>query len=250
MTTKPRPKHLTLRTAEVARFLRPSGLVVLPCKYEIPADADEVFFWQIPDEYAAAPHAESGAYVRRNSKDDDDTSGYIRYLGPCPLGGPGTEWVGREAWEVVAAFRDHMRPVSYEAHCVYRTDASKAKATTHDAPIRQVPISREVYESLDSIRNTNSRWRPARSMPIWAARIRKTTERVELRRVRTITQDEAMQTGVGGMRDMRFAAALGNLHSTGHRLNFMDEFNARYPGAWDRDDFAWFVFYTDTLGKD
>lgn len=196
MTTK--PKHLTLRTNEVARFLRPSGLVVLPVKRK-------------SDFRHAHPFTRDdgvGVVFTRHHNWTGVTNSETVY---CPLGGPGTEWVGREAWFPCSTFDP-----SEETGAIYRADAW---------------------------RNGNEpsvKWKPARTMPEWASRIRKTTTRVELRRVNTITNDECELLPIEPDR--------ATDHPRGVWYTaFMAEFNARYPGSWDRDDYAWFVFYTDTL---
>lgn len=77
-------------------------------------------------------------------------------------------------------------------------------------------------------------------MPRWASRITLEITDVRVQRLNDISDADAQEEGVGGMRDMRFAAALGNLHSTGHRLNFMDLWNEiNGPGAWKLNPWVW-----------
>lgn len=185
-----KPEYFTLRPAEVARFLRPSGLVVIPCK--------EQPLLPPRDKYPTMYDARVASALKL-----------------CPLGGPGTQWVGREPWGYFGGdeylYQRDIGAVGYKA--------------THDITgLTPIP---------------GGKWRPARSMPDWAARIRKTTTRVELRRVRTITEAEcellpiAPHRATDHPRGVWYTAA-------------MAYFTSRYPGAWDRDDYAWFVFYTDT----
>lgn len=203
-------KYLNLRPAEVARFLRPSGLVVIPVKQRLPS-SDEVrkqtgidYGWMQCNDFGKPDEFRVVGPV-----------GVVRDFGgptllKCPLGGPGSEWVGREAWFPCSTFDP-----SEETGAIYRADAWR------------------------NGNEPNVKWKPASSMPDWAARIRKTTTRVELRRVRTISDDEIKATGITPDR--------ATDHPRGVWCTaFMAEFNARYPGAWDRDVYAWFVFYTDT----
>lgn len=213
MTTK--PKHLTLRPAEVARFLRPSGLVVIPLK-----DQPGI----VHAEWVGLPPSA----VMQWSQWDSVTSSKRPLT--CPLGGPGDQWVGREAFIPCRSIGFPCKPSEASYVCFrdgeqqYR-DGKHSKWTLKDPP--NWKAERHVFL-------------PARRMPLWAARIRKTTTRVELRRVNTITNDECELLPIEPDR--------ATDHPRGVWYTaFMAEFNARYPGSWDRDDYAWFVFYTDTL---
>lgn len=225
-----KPKYLNLRPNEVARFLRPSGLVVLPVNmHKLGIDfvgpggcngpnKDDLSCWGYADEYGRYWHL-----VGPEHPGD-------RYVIPCPLGGPGSQWVGREKWRLGGAFID--------------TKLSEF----HDPA--DVLLNHVHYAADDIEEHFVGQYRSSTSMPLWATRIRKTTTRVELRRVRTITEAEAIEAG--------FEA--GCYRSCGLNIpasalsEFVTDFNARYPGDWDRDDFAWFVrddfawfvFYTDT----
>lgn len=215
MTTKPRPKHLTLRPAEVARFLRPSGLVVLPC------DPQPVGWSTITGEPVCLTLPPVGCAP-------------VATKPVCPLGGPGSQWVGREAFIPCQSIGFPCKPSEASYVCFrdgeqhYR-NGKHSKWTLKDPPNWKA----EMHVFL-----------PARRMPDWASRIRKTTTRVELRRVRTITVPECTAYGISDPDGKLGWAPNAMVYA------FIEIFNARYPGAWDRDDYAWFVFYTDTLGKD
>ena len=247
-----KPKHLTLRPAEVARFLRPSGLVVLP----IPAISNDdqgrtfkylhgkVWASMKPEELAPLNENPSRSVFGAEALFSDDGLTYTpivvgqgrKSMGnalTCPLGGPGTEWVGREEFIPCQSIGFPCKPSEASYVCFrdgeqqYR-DGKHSKWTLKDPP--NWKAERHVFL-------------PARRMPLWAARIRKTTTRVELRRVRTISDDEIKATGITPDR--------ATDHPRGVWYTaFMADFDARYPGSWDRDDYCWFVFYTDTLGTD
>lgn len=57
-------------------------VIFRPVELSVPPDADEVFAWFAPGRQEG--WAESGLYARRNSKHEDDVSGWLRFLGPCP----------------------------------------------------------------------------------------------------------------------------------------------------------------------
>ena len=104
------------------------------CGLDIPADADEVFFWDEPEKRrqwgGCNSMAAAGVYARRN----DDEGGYIRYVGPSPYGSPGDRLWVKETFLYID--RD-KRLVDY-------------RATTEDGP---------------------GRWCPSIFMPRWASRI-------------------------------------------------------------------------------
>jgi len=88
------------------------------------------------------------------------------------------------------------------------------------------------------------RRRPSIHMPRHASRITLEIESVRVERVQDISEADARAEGVGGMRDMRFATVLGNIASTGYRLNFMDLWNQiNGPGAWERNDWVWVLSF-------
>lgn len=68
-------------------------------------------------------------------------------------------------------------------------------------------------------------WRSPIHMPRWASRITLEVTGVRVERLQEITDEDAKAEGVDGCRDMRFAVAFGNIHSTGHRLNFIDHWD-------------------------
>lgn len=215
-------KYLNLRPAEVPRFLRPSGLVVIPLdkRFETINIGPSVQFTH--------PAFHSGTIgIERLCKEY------------CPLGGPGTEWVGREAFIPCRSIGFPCKPSEASYVCFrdgeqqYR-DGKHSKWTLKDPP--NWKAERHVFL-------------PARRMPLWAARIRKTTTRVELRRVRTITEGEAIHAGIsqGGCFNCGGNQPCGcERPEPSCRETWVREFLARYGHAWHRDDYCWFVFYTDT----
>jgi len=247
MTTKPRPKHLTLRPNEVARFLRPSGLVVMPLKDQPVDIGGGEFQMRVGrNRYTTNRIIERDFKERKKIAEREYLRPLDEWLLPrCPLGGPGDQWVGKESYAFVEGQRDET---GKDADCIwYRADGA---CRFHDGSFWAAGI--------DEANAQVWQWKSAATMPLDFARIRKTTTRVELRRVRTITEAEAKEVGVepGCLTCGENCIDRGGCGCCrpDYRDSFIGEFstraNARYPGAWDRDDYAWFVFYTDTLGKD
>jgi hypothetical protein len=234
-----KPLSLTLRPAEIPRLLRPSGLVVLPVKQRLPS-SDEVrqrtgtdYHWMQCNDFGKPDEFRVVGPV-----------GVVRDLGgptllKCPLGSPGTEWVGRERY---ASPSSHI--VAYESggECgAWLGDGAGGRLWCHHGYIVEAPGYPFGLETLRSwgLKKYGGKWQSARSMPLELARIRHTTTRAELRRVRTISDDEIKATGIEPDR--------ATDHPRGVWYTaFMDEFNARYPGAFERDDWAWFVRFEAT----
>jgi hypothetical protein len=92
-------------------------------------------------------------------------------------------------------------------------------------------------------------WRPSIFMPRWASRITLEITDVRVERLQEITNADAEAEGVGGMRDMRFAVALGNLHTTGHRFNFRDLWESiNGKGSWESNPWVWVVSFRNSKG--
>jgi hypothetical protein len=93
------------------------------------------------------------------------------------------------------------------------------------------------------------KWRPSIFMPRWASRITLEITDVRVERLQEITNADAEAEGVGGMRDMRFAVALGNLHTTGHRFNFRDLWESiNGKGSWESNPWVWVVSFRNSKG--
>jgi hypothetical protein len=93
------------------------------------------------------------------------------------------------------------------------------------------------------------KWRPSIFMPRWASRITLEITDVRVERLQDISNADAEAEGVGGMRDMRFAVALGNLHTTGHRFNFRDlwdDINGK--GSWEANPWVWVLSFRNSKG--
>ena len=216
-----KPRSLTLRANEVPRFLRPSGLVVSPLdkRFEAINIGPSVQFTHL------AFH--SGTIgIERLCKEY------------CPLGGPGSQWVGREPWAVSIGYDSYRSSVltHHVGAVAYAAGGATVNGVASDFDFEG---GRE-----------RGKWRSSVHMPDWAARIRKTTTRVELRRVKTITEAEAIHAGIsqGGCFNCGGNQPCGcERPEPSCRETWVREFLARYGEAWHRDDYAWFVFYTDTL---
>jgi hypothetical protein len=93
------------------------------------------------------------------------------------------------------------------------------------------------------------KWRPSIFMPRWASRITLEITDVRVERLQEITNADAEAEGVGGMRDMRFAVALGNLHTTGHRFNFRDLWESiNGNGSWESNPWVWVLSFRNSKG--
>ena len=136
-----------------------------------------------------------------------------------------------------------------------------------DGPREVVEYEGEIYECDDAVRRGPNgerwvvdyaatpprramdvagvrKWRPSIHMPRWASRITLEIESVRVERVQEISEADAAAEGVGGMRDMRFAVALGNLHSTAHRPNFADLWNSiNGSGSWELNPWVWVLTF-------
>jgi hypothetical protein len=129
----------------------------VPVKYEIPADADEVFFWSGDTVPIPGPPAPTGLWARRNSQYKDDTSGWIKFLGPAPYA-PGERLFVKEAWDMWEPSRD----------CVmYQADGGSCIA----------------------------KWRSPIHMPEWAARIFLTIKDCKAMQVQETTKWQAELEG-------------------------------------------------------
>jgi hypothetical protein len=90
----------------------------------------------------------------------------------------------------------------------------------------------------------NRPWRPSIHMPRSLSRITLEITDVGIQRLQDISEQDAQAEGVGGMRDMRFMTALGNIHSSGHRLNFIDLWNSiNGADSWDANPWVWVVSF-------
>jgi hypothetical protein len=86
-------------------------------------------------------------------------------------------------------------------------------------------------------------------MPRWASRITLEITGVRVERVQDISEADAMAEGVGGIRDMQFAVALGNLHAPAHRLNYIDLWNEiNGPGSWAANPWVWVLTFKRAEG--
>lgn len=272
-----KPKHLTLRPGEVARFLRPSGLVVIPCKKQPEHVGDGIYRilvgrgrW-VTNELIERKFV-AGKMISEMNVVDPLEEMMKRHC-PCPLGGPGSQWVGREPW---ATWNDGIDGGDGSGKLLlYRADKSAYHMHT-DTVCEQHGIKagdeilRADFNPLEHEGDEYAvKWKSAATMPLHFARIRKTTTRVELRRVRTITKAEAIEYGMphcdtcehrsgqwgrGAIDDPLSSAAGGKpwheCDGICGGLSFAEwfkaDFHARYPGSWDRDDYAWFVNWKTT----
>ena len=84
--------------------------------------------------------------------------------------------------------------------------------------------------------------RPSIHMPRWASRITLEITGIRVERLQEISEKDARSEGVDTMRDMRFAAALGNLHSGACRLNFIDLWQSiNGPESWSANPWVWVI---------
>lgn len=131
---------------------------------------------------------------------------------PCPYGKPGDRLWVRETWGE-----------SSLGKAIYRASTEEVERIA--AEERWV---------------SSPRWRPSIHMPRWASRITLELTDVRVERLQEISDRDAEAEGVGGMRDMRFAAALGNITSPAYRLNFIDLWESiNGKGSWNLNPWVW-----------
>lgn len=132
----------------------------------------------------------------------------------CPHGTVGDRLWVREAWAPAEAALPLLPGVLYRAD--YHTGLEK--------------------------RDGDEKWRPSIHMPRWASRITLEITGVRVERLQEISERDARSEGVDTMRDMRFAAPLGNLHSGACRLNFIDLWQSiNGPESWSANPWVWVV---------
>ncbi len=215
-----KPLSLTLTPNEVPRFLRPSGLVLLPLKEQPTREDDGSYRLHVGRSRWA-----SNRRIERDFKDGKQIA-EREFLLPleewllpyCPLGSPGATWVGRETWWPLTEHPSSPDDVAFRADYI-------------DDP--------HGFDGEKSPEGKYRNWKPSTQMPLHLARIRHTTTKVELRRVRTISEGEIKATGIEPDR--------ATDHPRGVWYTaFMAEFDARYHGAFERDLWCWFCWYETT----
>lgn len=228
-TTKPRP--LTPRAEEVLA-IREGRQTMLwePVKNNRTPLAD---VQDCPNVIVYETRGETWAHFTNEA--DTSHEDHVR----CPYGSVGDVLYLREKWEVIAAMQDRKRPVSYSGHFIYHADAWGKG--THTAPTVVLPISKDRYEALDYIRHEESKWRPARSMPHWAARTFLEITEIKAARVQSVSEAEAIACGATVDR----VASLCNVPwSSMPTLDdaFRVLFDARHgEGSWERNLLCWAV---------
>lgn len=138
-------------------------------KLNVPADADEVFFWSGEDLRRKGWRnvSEPGLWARKNGRD-----GYIEFIGRCPYGVPGDRLWVREAFAYIGDCR-HSDPgaAALAANGFYRAD-----------------------ETVDC--GDITRWRPSIHMPRRLSRITLEITEVRVERLQDISEADALAEGI------------------------------------------------------
>lgn len=143
-------------------------------KLLIPPDADEAFFWS-PTSAKNGAVLMSGLaalWARRHQRHEDDTSGWLREIGPCPHGQPGDRLWFRETW---APF-----------------DEPHETLNAQQAPAGM----KAMYRAGGEFFVEPVRWRPSIHMPRWACRCVVELTDVRVERLLDITEAGAKAEGV------------------------------------------------------
>ena len=134
----------------------------------------------------------------------------IRYC--CPYGIPGDRLWVRETWATPGNF-DHIKPRDL-ASSDYSADLTVYRATAKNA---------EPYY----------RWRPSIFMTRWAARIELDVVRVQVERVREISEQDAYAEGIDRAPTMP--------HPRQWFRNLWDRINAKRGYNWDVNPWVWVI---------
>lgn len=176
-----------------------TALLVRPIDPQPPEDADEVFYWQA--EYVGVNVANCGLWARKNSVDEEDTSGWLRFLQPSPHGKPGDVLVGLEEWGI----HTNLEIRGYCKSYIYKADG------------------------VD-----DCKWRTAESMPEWASRTRIKLNGIDAGRVGSMTVPQcAMAVGYTG--DMPMVANVESQFKKEWQSNYGDTF------PWESNPWAWMM---------
>lgn len=81
-----------------------------------------------------------------------------------------------------------------------------------------------------------TRWRPAKTMPSWAARTWLEITEIRAKRIRDVSESDAMAEGV----DLQgFRSKTLGIAGREHVIEFVGLWESLYPGSWERNDFVW-----------
>lgn len=136
----------------------------------------------------------------------------------CPLGLVGDEIVCKERYKIIAGhFLERTAVVRYEDD-----ETREFRNLAECWPIR-----------------LSTKFRPARTMPQWASRYSLRLLSVEVRRVNTITEDEAVDCGCEGWWEPMHPD-MGSTDGRTPAEQFQERYIEQYGASFD-SDFAWFA---------
>lgn len=149
----------------------------------------------------------------------------------CPLGPVGTVLACKERWANGGLAEDGRDTVAFESDGSIYEDAYLSLGCKFDFDVRDLEKSQPTVKWI--------KWRSARSMPPWACRLFFRTTAIDLRRVDTMTEEEALAWGCGIKPKEQIRRRRGEWIAT--PLNdAKDKWLADNPGAtWG--DWAWFI---------
>jgi len=222
---------------EASARLAGSTLLVRPMKVQPPGD-----FYQTVIPCSRGSNPFYWEFAKRGVLGSQDCSVEPMRL-ESPFGTPGTLLVGRERWSVPPDLNKVAPQNIWDPH-------------THiGGGVVALPNYKIDYPSWDPWPGT--KWRPAFHMPRWAVRLLDRVVKVEVRRVQTVTEEEAFASGIP--RIISCPGCHGDEegccvceHSGRVRVGGMSQFTAhgafqdafdssQGKGSWDLNPWAWFI---------
>lgn len=169
-------------------------------KLEVPADADEVFFWSGEDLRRQGHRnvAEAGLWARKHGRD-----GYLRFVGKCPYGVPGDQLWVKETWSDVNL--EGGPGIAYRADGEVRdlmedeTFLDRRGAFNYGDPRLKWGkrgLSFDMWSS-DLLAGVEGHgWKSSLHLPRWAARLVLDVVSVRVERLQTVSDVDAEAEGI------------------------------------------------------
>lgn len=167
------------------------------------------------------PYNPKAGFPREDGEVTPTTADAWTDYGPCPLGQPGDQLWVRETWGLMA----HHDPTDWHRGSI---DGASEDAIT--------PMFGVEHRANWKIENENAFWRPSIHMPRWASRITLEITRVQVERVRDITEEDAKAEGCCG----GHSSIPGYAFSATPREHFRHIWQSIY-GTWDANPWVWAV---------
>ena len=173
-----------------------------------------------------SPHPKKGRFgVFMRREIHPGTGKYEHDLVPCPYGAPGDLLWVREAW---------MGPLMSHAECMeyWRSGSAKFETPKH---CQYAADGGPRPEYMDADDNLRQGWKPSIHMPRWASRLTLEITEVVVERLQDISNEDAVEEGIGTPRDLRYAI------QDGFRP-LWESING--TGSWAKNPWVWVVKFT------